>query len=364
MSVTSLEDGLLKKNLRFGLVGCGRIGARHAALLSQKKIPNAELVAVCDTNEARAQQFANEYSAKAYTKLEEMLAAEQLDVLSILTPSGLHSEHTIQSAPYVANIVVEKPMALTIKDADAMIECCDAHSTRLFVVKQNRFNMPVRKLRRTIDQGRFGKIFLGTTRVRWTRNQSYYDQDKWRGTWKLDGGVLANQASHHIDLLLWMMGDVDSVFARSTTDFVDVEVETTAIVSLKFSSGALGLIEATTAARPVNIEGSLSILGEKGSAVVGGFAVNKIDVWKFEDPIPEEDDEINDLNTDPPDVYGFGHKVYYEHVIKCIRENGPNLVDGLEGRRSLELISAIYESIETGTEVNLRFQPKHSRLGL
>jgi predicted dehydrogenase len=254
-------------------------------------------------------------------------------------------------------------MALTLPGADAMIRACDRHGVRLFVVKQNRFNVPVVKLRQALEEGRFGRLVLGTVRVRWCRRQDYYDQDAWRGTWALDGGVLTNQASHHIDLLEWMMGEVDSVYALATTALVRIEAEDTAVVALKFKSGALGIIEATTAARPKDLEGSISILGERGSVEIGGFAVNEMKVWRFEDARPEDGEVLAKYSVNPPNVYGFGHQAYYEHVVDCISGERPHLVDGLEGRRSLELISAIYESVETGREVQMRFVPKLCRLG-
>jgi len=204
---------------------------------------------------------------------------------------------------------------------------------------------------------------MGTVRVRWTRPQEYYDMDKWRGTWAMDGGVLSNQASHHIDLLEWMLGEVESVFAKSATALVDIEVEDTAVVILKFTNGALGIIEATTAARPKDLEGSISILGEHGTVEIGGFAVNELKTWNFTADLPGDQEVKEKYSVNPPDVYGFGHQVYYEHVVDCIDHDRHQLVDGLEGRKSLELISAIYESIETGQEVKLRFQPKECRLG-
>jgi predicted dehydrogenase len=204
---------------------------------------------------------------------------------------------------------------------------------------------------------------MGTVRVRWCRTQGYYDQDAWRGTWAMDGGVLTNQASHHVDLLEWMLGDVESVFAKSRTALVDIEAEDTAVVLLKFRNGALGVIEATTAARPKDLEGSLSILGEKGSVVINGFAVNRMESWNFADPLPEDESVLRDFSVNPPDVYGFGHKSYYQHVVRCLENGDRQLVDGLEGRRSLELIMAVYESIETGKEVHLRFTPQKCRLG-
>jgi predicted dehydrogenase len=244
-----------------------------------------------------------------------------------------------------------------------MIQACDEAGVKLFVVKQNRFNVPVVKLRQALEAKRFGKLVMGTVRVRWCRPQSYYDQDSWRGTWALDGGVLTNQASHHVDLLEWMMGDVESVFAYSSTALADIEAEDTAVVVLKFANGALGLIEATTAARPTELEGSISILGERGTVEIGGFAVNQMKVWSFVEPTADDDMVMENYSVNPPNVYGFGHKAYYDHVVDCILHRKKHLVDGLVGRRSLELINAIYESVETGREVPLRFQSKLCRLG-
>jgi UDP-N-acetyl-2-amino-2-deoxyglucuronate dehydrogenase len=298
-----------------------------------------------------------------FSDMHEMMARARLDVVTILTESGHHAEHVIALAPYGKHIVVEKPMALTLTSADEMIRACDRYGIRLFVVKQNRFNVPVLKLREALEAGRFGKLVLGTVRVRWCRRQDYYDQDAWRGTWALDGGVLTNQASHHIDLLEWMMGEVESVYARTTTALAHIEAEDTAVVVLKFRSGALGIIEATTAARPTDLEGSISVLGERGTVEIGGFAVNEMKVWRFEKPVADDDLVLAQYSVNPPNVYGFGHKAYYQHVVDCIRGDQPHLVDGLEGRRSLELISAIYESVETGREVHMRFVPRLCRLG-
>ncbi len=349
--------------LKFGLVGCGRIAKRHSELLGHGHIEGAQLGAVCDIVERKAQRIGSAFQVPWYTDMHQMMQREQLDVVVILTESGLHAEHTVALAPYGKHIVVEKPMALTLDDADAMIRACDKHGVRLFVVKQNRFNVPVTKLREALDAGRFGKLVLGTVRVRWCRRQDYYDQDAWRGTWALDGGVLTNQASHHIDLLEWMMGEVDSVFARSSTALVDIEAEDTAVVLLRFRSGALGIIEATTAARPTDLEGSISILGEKGTVEIGGFAVNEMKVWRFEQSTPDDAEVLTRYSVNPPNVYGFGHQAYYQHVVGCILHEQPQLVDGLEGRRSLELISAIYESIETRKEVSMRFVPRECKLG-
>ena len=349
--------------LKIALIGCGRIAKRHSELLGHRQINGAQLVAVCDNVFEKAEKIGRQFDVEAYADIDEMMLQEQIDVVVVLTPSGLHAEHVIQLAKYGKDIMVEKPMALTLADADAMIEACDKNNCRLFIIKQNRFNVPVVKLREVVEAKRFGKLVLGTVRVRWARHQPYYDQDAWRGTWAMDGGVLTNQASHHVDMLEWMMGDVESVFARATTALADIEAEDTAVVTLKFKNGALGIIEATTATRPKDLEGSISILGEKGSVVIGGFAVNQMQSWNFEEQQEGDEEVLEKYSVNPPNVYGFGHQAYYEHVVDCISRGGQNLVDGLQGRKSIELISAIYESVESGKEVFLRFKPQRCKLG-
>jgi predicted dehydrogenase len=205
---------------------------------------------------------------------------------------------------------------------------------------------------------------MGTVRVRWCRTQEYYDQAPWRGTWALDGGVFSNQASHHIDLLLWCLGEPESVFAKTTTRLVNIEAEDTGVAVIRFRSGALGIIEATTATRPKDLEGSISILGEKGAVEISGFAVNQMRTWNFADELPDDKEVLEKYRENPPNVYGFGHLSYLNNVVATLRNNSGALIDGLEGRKSLELISAIYESVETGREVALRFRPEHCRLGL
>lgn len=349
--------------LNFALVGCGRIAKRHAELLGNNQIGGARLVAVCDIVEEKAARIAKQFGVPAHRDMHEMMTANDVDVAVVLSESGMHAPHVIELARHGKHIVVEKPMALTLSEADAMIRACDEAGVKLFVVKQNRFNVPVVKLREALEAGRFGKLVLGTIRVRWCRDQRYYDQDPWRGTWALDGGVLTNQASHHIDLLEWMMGDVESVFAKSATALVNIEAEDTAVVLLKFVSGALGIIEATTATRPRDLEGSISILGENGTVEIGGFAVNEMKVWNFVRPQEGDDEVMTKYSVNPPNVYGFGHQAYYEHVVDSILNEKQHLVDGLVGRRSLELITAIYQSIETGKEVFLRRPTPAIRLG-
>ena len=351
------------KKLKFGLVGCGKIAKRHANLLGEGEIEGACLQAVCDLDKNRADAFADEFGVKAFYDPMEMAKSDEVDVLSVLTPSGFHAENVKALAECGKPIVVEKPMALRLSAADEVIEACDRYGVKLFVVKQNRFNAPVMQLRKALEGGRFGKLVLGTVRLRWCRPQAYYDEAPWRGTWQHDGGVLTNQASHHIDLLVWMMGEVESVFAKASCALADIEAEDTAVVTLKFRNGALGIIEATTATRPKDLEGSLSIMGEKGSVVVGGFAANQLETWQFSETTPEDETIFDDYGSNPKHPYGYAHKLYYEHVVDCIINDKQQLVDGLGGRKSLELISAIYESVETGKEIPLRFSPSLCRLG-
>lgn len=345
---------------RVCLVGCGRISKRHIQVLAQ--MPGLQLVAVCDVIPERAQASAAPLGIPFYTDALEMIQQEKPDIASILTGSGSHPRIGAQLAPHVPVLVVEKPMALTLADADNLIETCERAGTRLFVVKQNRFNPAIRQLRQAIDQGRFGKMVMGTVRIRWTRSQDYYDQDAWRGTWKEDGGVFTNQASHHIDLLQWLMGPVESVKAYVATRLLDIEVEDTGVAVLKFHNGALGVVEATTATRPVDLEGSISILGEKASVVVGGFSVNRMVTWNFAEPT-DEDEEAKKAITDPPNVYGFGHQAFYQDVLDCLESGRRPMLDGLEGRKSLEIINAIYESAFTGREVRLQYVPEGVPLG-
>ncbi len=349
--------------IRFGLLGCGRIAQRHADLLGGGQIGGARLVAVCDVRRERADLLAARYGVRASYELDDLLARNDVDAVSVLTPSGMHPGHAIACARAGKHVVVEKPMALRLQDADDMIRACDEAGVKLFVVKQNRFNLPIVKAREALDDGRFGKLVLGTVRVRWCRDQTYYDQDSWRGTWAWDGGVLTNQGSHHIDMLEWFFGDVVRVHARATRALVKIETEDTAVATLQFRNGALGIIEATTATRPVDIEGSLSILGEKGAVEIAGFAMNAIRHWRFCDQRESDGELIAQSREQLPGVYGFGHRAYYQHVVECLLNQRAALVDGLEGRKSLELISAIYESIETGEDVALRFAPRLCRLG-
>ena len=353
--------GNMSEVLRCVLIGCGRISPKHIEVMSN--LPGVELAGVCDIRPDRLARAAAASGAEPFSDYMDMVRAVTPDIVAVLTESGSHARITCDVVPYTRNIVVEKPMALTLDDADGMIGACDHAGVSIFVVKQNRYNRPVVKLRQALDAGRFGKLALGTVRVRWCRPQSYYDQDAWRGTWRDDGGVFANQASHHVDLLQWMMGPVESVQSYTATRLVDIEVEDVGLAILRFASGALGVVEATTCARPTDLEGSLSILGERGAVVLGGFAVNRVDTWNFDVPSPEDENPA-EWSENPPSVYGYGHLEFYKDIIGCIRDKRRAMLDGLEGRKSLELIIAIYQAAATRNEVRLRYVPEGVPLGV
>lgn len=350
--------------LRFAVIGCGAIARKHAHALHQY-VDGAEIGAFVDLIPCRASEFSAKYGAPAFASVADMMRAlgDRIDVFSVLTPSGAHCDHVLDLVEYGRPIVVEKPMALRLEDADRMIEACDLHGVKLFVVHQNRYNLPVMKAREALEQGRFGRLVLGTVRLRWTRDQAYYDSEPWRGTWAHDGGVFMNQAAHHIDMLTWFMGPVESVRAMAATRLVKIECEDTGIACIRFNSGALGVLEATTATRPKDLEGSISILGEKGSVVIGGYFMNELVTWNFEDKRPIDDIVFSAYDKNPSDV-AYNHGEYLRDVVAALRTKRAALVDGLEGRKSLELITALYESIETNTDVPLRFRPRKCRLGL
>ncbi len=338
------------KTFRIALVGCGRISKNHFEAID--KIDGLELVAVSDADPERAKRAGLEWKVPYFSSYEKMLAESNADVVTIATPSGLHPEQGIAAAKAGKHVVMEKPMAISLTGADALVQACDKAGVQLFVVKQNRLNPPVQLLKRAVDRNRFGRIYMASCAVHWARPQEYYDQAPWRGTWEFDGGAFMNQASHYVDLIQWIMGPVESVMAKTATLARRIETEDSGIAILKFRSGALGAIEVTMLAYPRNLEGSLTILGEKGSAKIGGTAVNKIEHWEFAEP-DDDDKLIETANTNPPDVYGLGHQGYYRNVLSVLRGEAKPDTDGRAGRKSLELILGIYESAKTGREVPL-----------
>ncbi|MBP7669326.1 MAG: Gfo/Idh/MocA family oxidoreductase [Candidatus Eisenbacteria bacterium] len=349
-------------SLGFALIGCGKISRKHVHAL--ERLPGARLLAVYDLDSARAEAVASGIpGARAARTLEEAFAMPGVDAVTVATPSGSHAAVAIAAARAGKHVVVEKPLALTLDEADEMIAVCDSAGVKLFVVKQNRYNRPVLAARRAVDEGRLGRIFMGGARVLWHRDDAYYQEARWRGTWAQDGGVCTNQASHHIDLLLWFMGEAVSVFATGTRVLHRIETEDTATVMLKFRHGATAVVQATTCTQPRDLEGSISLFGTRGTIEIGGFAADRLRTWTFADARPEDASVEAEWGTNPKE-FAYNHGQFYEDVLRTIGSDRRALIDGIEGRKSLEVIHAIYESMETGREVALRFEPHRCRLGL
>jgi len=340
---------------RVALAGCGRISRNHFDAL--KRVPGLALSAVSDVDVDRARAAGEEQGVPWFRSYEEMLTRAPSDVVTIATPSGLHPEQGILAARAGKHVIVEKPMAITLSAADDLVHACDAAGVHLFVVKQNRLNATVQLLRRAVDKGRFGRIYMANCTVRWARPQEYYDQAPWRGTWEFDGGAFMNQASHYVDLIQWIVGPVESVIAKTATLARRIETEDSGIAVLKFRSGALGAIEVTMLTYPRNLEGSITLLGETGTVKIGGTAVNRIEHWAFA-TYDDDDKLVESVNTSPPSVYGFGHEAYYRNVLAVLRGEAKPDTDGRAGRKSLELILGIYESAKTGREVPLPLRAK------
>lgn len=338
------------RDVRIALVGCGRISRNHIEAI--RDTPGLSLSAVCDIVEDRARTAGEESGVPWFTSHAELLARAETDAVTICTPSGLHSQHGVAAARAGKHVITEKPMAITLEQADALVRACDDAGVHLFVVKQNRLNPAVQLLKRAVDKGRFGRIYLANTTVRWNRPQEYYDSAPWRGTWEFDGGAFMNQASHYVDLIQWLVGPVESVVAKTATQARRIEAEDSGVAVLRFRNGAIGVIEVNVLTYPRNWEGSITIIGEKGTAKIGGTAVNRVDQWAFAD-YDDDDKLIEGAATNPPNVYGFGHHGYYRNVLAVLRGQAEPETDGRAGRKSLELILGIYESAKTGRDVPL-----------
>lgn len=337
--------------IKIAVVGCGRISAKHFEAINAHQ-KDMELVAVCDSDSEKLNEVSKKYGVKGYSTLREMLKKSDAHIVTLCTPSGLHPEQTIRCARSGRHVMTEKPMATRWKDGKRMVRECDEAGVRLFVVKQNRFNATLQLLKQTIEKGRFGKIYMVQVNVFWSRPQEYYDSAAWRGTWEFDGGALMNQASHYVDLLDWLVGPVQSVQAMTGTLARNIEVEDTAVMNIQWRSGAIGSMNVTMLTYPRNLEGSITILGEKGSVRLAGVAVNEFEHWEFADKDPD-DEKIKNANYETVSVYGFGHPAYYENVIATLRGEAQPLTDGREGLRSLELLIAAYMSARDGKQVSL-----------
>lgn len=339
------------RRIRFAVVGCGRIATNHFGAL-REHAQEAELVAVCDPDRAALDKAVAATGARGFDSLSVLLDEAQPDIVVLCTPSGLHSQQAIKVAQRGCHVVTEKPMATRWSDGLDMVRACDEAGVRLFVVKQNRRNATLQLLKRAVEQGRFGRIFMVTINVFWSRPQQYYDSARWRGTWEFDGGALMNQASHYVDLIDWLVGPVESVQAYIATLARNIQVEDTATVGVRWRSGALGSINVTMLAYPKNFEGSVTILGEHGTVRIGGVAVNEIQQWQFADSRPEDKD-VAAASYVTTSVYGFGHPLYYENVIRALRGECEPETDGREGLRSLEVLIASYLSARDGRRVAL-----------
>lgn len=353
------DSTTINRRIRFALVGCGRIAQCHFEALNQYA-DMVELVGVCDVDAAALTDAVKKTGAQPYKNLENLLLDANADVIILATPSGLHASQAIQTAATNRHVVTEKPMATTWNDGIRMIRACEQAGVHLFVVKQNRYNSTLQLLRRAVVQNRFGRIYTVQVNVFWQRPQSYYDSAAWRGTLSLDGGAFMNQASHYVDLLHWLIGPVESVHAYTATLARQVEVEDTGILSIKWRSGTLGSMNVTMLTYPKNLEGSITIIGEKGTVRVGGVAVNEIQHWYFMEP-HEEDEQVKQSNYQPESVYGSGHTLFYDNVIQTLRGQAKPAVDGLEGLKSLEILVAAYQSASGGKVVHL---PLESQLSM
>lgn len=339
------------RRIRIALAGCGRIAANHFAAIA-KHSDRVELVDVCDTNPASLEHAVRETGARGHSTLPALLQSSSADLVVLATPSGLHAAQTIEAAKSGRHVMTEKPMATRWEDGVQMVKVCDEAMVRLFVVKQNRRNATLQLLKRAIDMKRFGRIYMVNINVFWSRPQEYYDSATWRGTWEFDGGAFMNQASHYVDLLDWLIGPIESIQAYTATLARNIEVEDSGVMSIRWRSGALGSMNVTMLTFPKNLEGSITVLGEKGTVRIGGVAVNEIQHWEFADRL-EDDEAIKSASYQTTSVYGFGHPLYYDNVIQTLRGEAEAETDGREGLKSLETLIATYISARDGRRVPL-----------
>lgn len=340
------------RKINIALVGCGRISKNHLQAIKQHK-DRLNLTAVCDIDESALDSATKAYGVDGYNNLDDMLKYANADIITICTPSGLHPSQSIKIAQSGRHVITEKPMATRWQEGLRMVNVCDEAGVRLFVVKQNRLNATLQLLKKAVDGSRFGKIYLANINVFWTRPQEYYNQGGgWRGTWELDGGAFMNQASHYIDLIHWLLGPVQSVHAMMGTLDRKIQAEDSGVLNLRWRNGAMGSVNVTMLAYPKNYEGSITILGEKGTVKIGGLAVNEIQHWEFAEQLPE-DEQIKAASYQTTSVYGFGHPLYYDNVINSLQGKETPLVDGREGLTSLELLIAAYRSARDNQTVHL-----------
>lgn len=343
-------------SLKYAIIGCGRISPNHLAAALENGL---EIVALCDVLEsqmdASIESFKLTQATKKYTDYKEMLASEKIDLIGICTESGKHGKIALDCLEAGVNLIIEKPIALSLEEADLIIEKAKEKNLKVSACHQNRFNKSVQKIREAVEAKRFGKMMHGTAHIRWNRGEEYYTQAPWRGTWEQDGGALMNQCIHNIDLLRWMMGD-DIVEVVGMTDNLIhgfIEAEDLGLALVKFSNGSYGIIEGTTNIYPRNLEETLYLFGEKGTVKAGGKSVNLIEEWQFADNLDNPEEVKETYHENPPNVYGFGHKPLYTDVIEAIKEDRPPYVTAEDGKNALELVLAIYKSAAEGKSVKL-----------
>ncbi len=343
--------------MKYALIGCGRISTNHIKAALNNKL---QIVGVCDILSEKMEDILKKHELEKdatihrFTDYKELIEKEQPDLVSIATESGSHAEIALYCIGLGVNVIIEKPMAMSMEDANKIIELSEKKNVKVSACHQNRFNVAVQELRKALETGRFGKISHGSIHVRWNRNKGYYDQAPWRGTWMQDGGALMNQCIHGIDLLRWMMGnEVEEVYGATRQQFHDyLEAEDVGMAVVKFKNGAIGTIEGTTNVYPKNLEETLYLFGENGTVKIGGTSTNNIDVWNFSDET-EEDNKNKGLEEVTSNVYGNGHTSLFADVIDAIQSDRKPYVDAVAGRNALEMILAIYKSQKTGQPVKL-----------
>ncbi len=343
--------------MKYALIGCGRISTNHIKAALNNKL---QIVGVCDILSEKMEDILKKHELEKdatihrFTYYKELIEKEQPDLVSIATESGSHAEIALYCIDLGVNVIIEKPMAMSMEDANKIIELSEKKNVKVSACHQNRFNVAVQELRKALETGRFGKISHGSIHVRWNRNKGYYDQAPWRGTWIQDGGALMNQCIHGIDLLRWMMGnEVEEVYGATRQQFHDyLEAEDVGMAVVKFKNGAIGTIEGTTNVYPKNLEETLYLFGENGTVKIGGTSTNNIDVWNFSDET-EEDNKNKGLEEVTSNVYGNGHTSLFADVIDAIQSDRKPYVDAVAGRNALEMILAIYKSQKTGQPVKL-----------
>ena len=343
--------------MKYALIGCGRIATNHVTAAVNN---NMEIVAVCDIVPEKMEAILKKHglvddkSIKRYTDYKKMIEENELELVSIATESGKHASIALDVIDACINVIIEKPMAMNIADAEEIIKRAAEKNVKVSACHQNRFNVAIQEVRKAIEGERFGKLSHASINVRWNRNKGYYDQAPWRGTWEEDGGCLMNQCIHGIDLLRWMMGDeVVEVYGATRQQFHDyLEAEDVGVAVVKFKNGAIGTIEGTTNVYPQNLEETLYIFGENGTVKVGGKSTNTIDVWDFKDETAE-DEKNKGLEEETSNVYGNGHTSLFADVIEAINDDRAPYVDGVAGRNALEMVLAIYKSQKEGVPVKL-----------